>query len=69
MTKIQVDLPDDELEALRKTAERSGRSLTELVREATRNIWLRSEANGPVALWDGVPSRTSREHDAIYEES
>ena len=68
MAKIQVELPDEEIEALRETAEREGRSLDELVREATREAWLRSNAQGPVALWDGVPSRPSLEHDAIYEE-
>jgi hypothetical protein len=29
---------------------------------------LRPDASGPVGLWDGMPKRTSVEHDAIYDE-
>ncbi len=50
------------------TALRSGRSVADLVREAIRRVWLRPSADGPVALWDGTPSRTSVEHDVIYDE-
>jgi hypothetical protein len=38
------------------------------VREAIRRVWLRPGAEGPVALWDGTPGRTSVDHDAIYDE-
>lgn len=68
MVKTQVYLPHEDLEALRKTAQRSGRSVADLVREAIRRVWLRQTPDGPVALWDGTPSRTSIDHDAIYEE-
>ena len=44
------------------------RSVADLVREAIRRVWLRPSADGPVALWDGAPSRTSVEHDVIYDE-
>ena len=55
--------------ALRKIAQRSGRSMADLVREAIRQVWLRPDpvSSGPVALWDGIPSRTSFEHDTIYD--
>lgn len=68
MTKTQVYLREEELEALRRAAERSGRSVAELVREAVRRVWLRPEAHGPVGLWNGEPKRTALEHDSIYDE-
>lgn len=68
MTKTQVYLRDEELEALHEAARRSGRSVAELVREAVRQVWLRPQARGPVSLWDGEPRRTSLDHDTIYDE-
>lgn len=68
MVKTQVYLRPEELDALHRTARRSGRSVADLVREAIRCVWLRRPARGPVALWDGVPTRTSVEHDTIYDE-
>lgn len=68
MLKTQVYLASDELAALHAAAERSGRSVADLVREAVRQVWLRQSVQGPVALWDGVPSRTSAEHDHVYDE-
>jgi hypothetical protein len=70
MVKIQVYLREEELEALRAAAERSGRSVADLVREAVRRVWVRPgiEPDEPVALWDGTPRRTSTEHDTIYDE-
>ena len=70
MVKTQIYLPEDELKALRETAQRSGRSMADLVREAIRQVWLCPDpvSAGPVALWDGMPSRTSVEHDAVYDE-
>ena len=68
MVKTQINFPEEDLEALRSTAKRSGRSVADLVREAVRRVWLRAPAaDGPVALWDGVPTRSSIEHDAIYD--
>lgn len=68
MIKIQVYLPEEDLEALRAAAQRSRRSVADLVREAVRRVWLRPAADGPVALWDGEPSGTSVEHDTIYDD-
>ena len=68
MVKTQVYLREEELAALHDAAKRSGRSVAELVREAIREVWLRPEATGPVALWGGMPRRTSVEHDSIYDE-
>ena len=68
MEKMQVYLPKDELEELRECAARSGRSVADVVREAIRKVVLRPQTNGPVALWDGEPKRTSIEHDSIYDE-
>lgn len=68
MVKTQVYLRSEELEALHAAAERSGRSVADLVREAIRRVWLRPGAEGPVAIWDGVPSRSSVDHDSIYDE-
>jgi hypothetical protein len=68
MIKTQVYLREEELEALHQVAERSGRSVADLVREAIRKVWLRPSADGPVGLWDGDPRRTSVDHDSIYDE-
>ena len=68
MIKTQISLPEQDLKALRETAKRSGRSVADLVREAIRRVWLPPPSDGPVALWDGVPTGTSIEHDEIYDE-
>jgi hypothetical protein len=68
MVKTQVYLRPEELDALRRTARRSGRPVADLAREAIRRVWLRPTARGAVALWDGLPTRTSVEHDTIYDE-
>ena len=68
MEKIQVYLPKEELDALRKAAARSGRSVAALVREAIRKVVLKTPAAGPVAIWDGKPRRPSIEHDTIHDE-
>jgi Ribbon-helix-helix protein, copG family len=68
MVKTQVYLRAEELRALHRVAERSGRSVADLVREAIRRVWLRPPSRGPVALWDGTPAHTSVEHDRIYDE-
>ena len=49
MEKTQVYLPKEELDALRKAAARSGRSVADLVREAIRKVVLKTPAAGPVA--------------------
>jgi hypothetical protein len=68
MTKTQVYLGREELDALHDVAARSGRSVADLIREAIRRVWLRNAANGPVALWDGPIARTSVDHDHVYDE-
>jgi hypothetical protein len=68
MEKTQVYLPKEELDALRKAAARSGRSIADLVRDAIRQVVLKPRAGGPVALWDGKPKRTSVEHDSVHDE-
>ena len=68
MEKTQVYLRKEELEALRKAAALSGRSVAELVRDAIRKVVLKPQAEGPVAIWDGEPRRTSVDHDSIYDE-
>ena len=67
MEKIQVYLRKEELEALRAAAARSGRSVAELVREAIRTVVLKPVAAGPVAIWDGEPTRTSIDHDSVRD--
>ena len=66
--KIQVYLHKEELDALRRAAARSGRSVAELVREAIRKVVLQPQVAGPVAIWDGEPKRTSIEHDSVHDE-
>ena len=67
MVKTQVYFREEELRALHLASKRLGRSVADLVRDAVRQLWLRSELQGPVALWDGEPKRTSVEHDTIYD--
>ena len=68
MEKTQVYLHKEELDALRRAAARSGRSVAELVREGIRKVVLQPQAAGPVAIWDGEPKRTSIEHDSVHDE-
>jgi hypothetical protein len=68
MEKTQIYLPKEELDALRKAASRSGRSVAELVRDAIRKVVLKPQAKGPVAIWDGEPKRSSSEHDSVHDE-
>jgi len=68
MEKTQVYLRKEELNALRKAAARSKRSVAALVREAIRKVVLMPPAEGPVAIWDGEPKRSSIEHDSVYDE-
>jgi Ribbon-helix-helix protein, copG family len=68
MEKTQVYLRKEELDALRKAAARSGRSVAELVREAIRKAVLKPEATGLVGIWNGEPRRVSVEHDSVHDE-
>jgi hypothetical protein len=68
MEKTLVYLPKEELEALRKTAARSGRSVASLIRDAIREVVLKPKAGGPVGLWGGEPKRTSINHDSVHDE-
>jgi hypothetical protein len=68
MARVQLYLSSEELCALRKIAARSGRTVAELVRGAIRKeVVLKSEAAGPVAIWDGEPKRTSIDHDGVHD--
>ena len=68
MEKMQLYLRKEELDALRRAAARSGRSVAALVREAVRKVVLAPAAEGPVAMWDGEPARTSTDHDSAHDE-
>ena len=68
MEKTQVYLRKEELDALRKAAARSRRSVAALIRDAVRKVILKPPPQDPVAIWDGKPKRTSVEHDSIYDE-
>src|SRR5215475_9697597 len=68
MEKTQIYLRKEELIALREAAARSGRSVAEVVRDAIRKVVLKPQTKGPVAIWDGVPKRTSIEHDSVHDE-
>jgi hypothetical protein len=67
MEKTQIYLRKEEIDALCKTAVRSGRS-TELVRDAIRKVVVGSQIAGPVAIWGGEPTRVSSEHDSVHDE-
>ena len=68
MVKTQVYLRQEELDALREVAARTGCSVAELVRDAIRKVVLKPQTSGPVALWDGEPRRPSTDHDSIYDD-
>ena len=59
MVKTQVYLRQEELDALRDTAARSGCSVAQLIRDAIRKVVLKPQVTGPVAIWDGEPKHTS----------
>jgi hypothetical protein len=68
MDKIQVYLPEDELEELRAAAKHSGRSVADLVRDAVRKTVLKPKPQGFVNIWNGKPKRTAMEHDTAFDE-
>jgi hypothetical protein len=68
MEKTQVYLRKEELDALRKAAARSGRSVAALVREAIRTTVLKRTDTAPFPIWHGKPKRTSVEHDTVHDE-
>jgi hypothetical protein len=68
MTKTQVYLREEDLRALQAAARRTGRSTASLIREAIQRVWIDETPLGPVALWDGPVSRSSVDHDSIYDE-
>ena len=68
MTKTQVYLPEDDLAALHRLSRRTHRSVADLIREAVRQVWLRPQSTGPVALYDGPIARTSADHDHVHDE-
>ena len=68
MEKTQVYLRKEELAARRAAAAWSGRSVTELIRDAIRKVVLKPHAGGPVAIWDGEPRRPSIDHDSVHDE-
>jgi Ribbon-helix-helix protein, copG family len=67
MERLQIYLRKDELAALRKRAERSGRSVSELIRGAIRKVMPNPHSSGLVAICDGQPTRSSIAHDSIYD--
>ena len=67
MEKIQIYLPKEELDALRRAAARSGRGIAEIVGEAIRKVVLKRDTGGPVGIWDGEPARTSVDHDSVHD--
>ena len=53
---------------MRKVAAQSRRSVAALVREAVRKVVLMPAAEGPIAIWDGEPKRSSLDHDSVHDE-
>jgi hypothetical protein len=68
MEKVQVYLRNEEVEALRKAAARSRRSVSALIRDAIRKVVLNPPADGFVAVWEGEPKAMSVNHDSLYDE-
>ena len=68
MTKTQVYLPQDELDALHRLARKKKRPVADLIREAVRRTWLKPSGQGPVALWDGPFDGTASDHDAAFDD-
>jgi hypothetical protein len=63
LEKTQLHLPKEELDALREAAKRPDRSVAALVREGISTVVLKPTLTGPMAIWDGIPKRTSLDHD------
>src|SRR5262249_37325300 len=47
---------------------RSRRSVAALVRKAVRKVVLMPAVDGPIAIWDGEPKRSSLDHDSVHDE-
>ena len=64
MEKIASISAKEELNALREAAARSGRSVAEIIRDAIRQVVLKPQAGGPVAIWtvSQAPVRGPRQH-------
>ena len=68
MKQIKAYLLKGELDALRKAAAGSARSVAELVRDAVRKVVRKPQAAGPVAIWDGEPKRASFDHNSVHDQ-
>ena len=68
MEKTQVYLRKEELNALRKVSRAIKAQRCCAGREAVRKVILMPPAEGPVAIWDGEPKRSSIEHDSVHDE-
>jgi hypothetical protein len=38
------------------------------IRDAIRQVVLKPQGQGPVAIWDGEPKRTSIDHDSLHDD-
>jgi len=52
----------------RKATKRSRRSVAKRAGDPIRTAMPKVQRDGPVAIWDGEPRRTSIEHDRIFDE-
>ena len=68
MKKTQVYLRDEELDALRQAATRSGRSVADLIRDAIRKTVLAPGDDPLVAIWNGPTRGDSTDHDSAFDE-
>ena len=67
MIKRWLYFREEEFELLQAAAQRSERSVADLVREAVRRVWLPPLSEGPIALWDRPTAHSATEHDTIYD--
>jgi hypothetical protein len=67
MKKTWVYLREEELDALRLAASRSGRTVSGIIRDAIRRGVLTQPADAFVAIWDGRAKVDAPDHDSIYD--
>lgn len=52
----------------RMVAALSGLGIAQIVQDAIRRLVAKPQVEGPVAIWEGGPARTSVNHDSVHDQ-
>ena len=56
------------IRAFSNPSSKGNKRISSLVREAVRKVLLMPAAEGPIAIWDGEPKRSSLDHESVHDE-